>query len=217
MAPTRQERKERVTGERKRQILDAALAVFSDKGYAEATVPDIAEAAGIAVGSIYNYYESKRDLLVSVIESEIGAAVLGAMPPHLLEAGDYVATLEYLIRDRLDVAFKGANRLMPLMAEIQRDEELRRLYTMQVVAPGTRFVQEHLRLGAARGELREVNTDVVARVLIAIFIGLTILYRLEGEEGPLSRVSRSQLADEVASLILKGIRQVNSEDQGGLE
>lgn len=206
MAPTRQERKERVTGERRRQILDAALAVFTDKGYAEATVPDIAEAAGVAVGTIYNYYESKRDLLVSVIESEIGAAVVGAMPPHLLESGDYVATVEFLIRDRLDVALVRANRLLPLMAEIQRDEELRRLYTMQVVAPGAGFVKEHLRLGTARGVLRELNTEVVARVLIAIFIGLAILRRLEGEEGPLGQASHAQLTNEVASLILDGIR-----------
>jgi AcrR family transcriptional regulator len=66
---TRQERKGQAAKYRRQQILDAALSVFSKKGYGEATVPDIAREAGVAVGTIYNYYDSKRDLLMSLIAS----------------------------------------------------------------------------------------------------------------------------------------------------
>ena len=67
----REERKEQITEYRQKQILDAALAVFSRKGYGEATIPDIAREAGVAVGTIYNYYESKRDLLVSLVDAYV--------------------------------------------------------------------------------------------------------------------------------------------------
>ena len=42
------------TERKRKQILNAALAVFSQKGYGESTVPDIAREAGVAVGTIYN-------------------------------------------------------------------------------------------------------------------------------------------------------------------
>ena len=62
----REDRKKQITQQRQEQILTAALQVFSRLGFDRATIPDIAGEAGIAVGTIYNYYESKRDLLIAI-------------------------------------------------------------------------------------------------------------------------------------------------------
>ena len=55
--------------ERPRQILGAALDVFAEKGFARATMDEIAEAAGITKGTIYLYFKSKKDLLLEVIRA----------------------------------------------------------------------------------------------------------------------------------------------------
>ena len=52
--------------ERKKQILQAATRVFAAKGFERATISDIADEAGVAEGSIYNYFKNKNDLLVSL-------------------------------------------------------------------------------------------------------------------------------------------------------
>ncbi len=52
---------------KKKIILDAALKVFADKGYHYATIGDIAREAGIAKGSVHVYFESKLDVLLSII------------------------------------------------------------------------------------------------------------------------------------------------------
>lgn len=62
-APTRQERSEA----RRRQIFDGALVCFEAKGYHQTTLIDIASAAGISSGLIYQYFEDKEDLLYQVI------------------------------------------------------------------------------------------------------------------------------------------------------
>ncbi len=63
-------RKPELYQERRQQIIDGALEVFSTKGFSEATNKDIANAAGInSAGLIYHYFESKEDLLRAVIES----------------------------------------------------------------------------------------------------------------------------------------------------
>jgi TetR/AcrR family fatty acid metabolism transcriptional regulator len=52
--------------QREAQILTAAAQVFAHKGYERATIADIARAAGVAEGSIYNYFKNKADLLISI-------------------------------------------------------------------------------------------------------------------------------------------------------
>src|ERR1051326_1049642 len=49
-------------------ILEAARRVFAARGFHEATVEDIAEAAGVAKGTVYLYYESKRDLYFAALK-----------------------------------------------------------------------------------------------------------------------------------------------------
>ena len=55
-------------GQRIAGMMRAARAVFIEKGYEEALLSDIAVRADVVEGSIYRYFENKRDLLVKVIE-----------------------------------------------------------------------------------------------------------------------------------------------------
>src|SRR5436853_7225319 len=53
-------------------ILEASRKVFAERGFHEATVDDIAEAAGVAKGTVYLYYESKRDGYFAALKFGIG-------------------------------------------------------------------------------------------------------------------------------------------------
>ena len=72
----RKKRKEYITKERRQQILDAAREVFTERGFARATTAEIARTAGIAEGTIYNYFGSKRDLFTELVKSHILAEPL---------------------------------------------------------------------------------------------------------------------------------------------
>src|SRR3954470_6235922 len=53
---------------RRNQILDAATTAFAEKGFHRATIQDVAKVAGIAAGTIYNYFENKTALLMGILE-----------------------------------------------------------------------------------------------------------------------------------------------------
>src|SRR5262249_49537011 len=53
---------------RRTQILDAATRVFASKGFNRATIRDVAQTAGVADGTIYNYFASKTDLLFGLLD-----------------------------------------------------------------------------------------------------------------------------------------------------
>lgn len=59
--------------ERKQIILDAALAVFGEKGYSEASMDDIVRASGISKGGIYTYFHSKESILLEIAEQRFKA------------------------------------------------------------------------------------------------------------------------------------------------
>ena len=202
---SKQERKENIARRRKQQILDAALAVFSKEGFAQATNADIARTAGLAEGTIYNYFQSKRDVLVSLISSYILTESLRSLSEHPPEPD--ALSLSSLIEDRLGIGFGNVDGLMLLMTEMQRDPELRQQYAEQALRPALKLMKTYLQSGVDRDAFRPMNTDVVVRALTGMLIGLIVLYRIEGEVGLLREIPRQELAAEMAKLVFWGIQR----------
>ncbi|MGZ3610727.1 MAG: TetR/AcrR family transcriptional regulator, partial [Ktedonobacteraceae bacterium] len=69
--------------DRRDQIIDAAMLVFARKGFIRATNKDIAREAGITSGLIYYYFESKEDLLKTIIETRSPAQMMTTLPPQV--------------------------------------------------------------------------------------------------------------------------------------
>src|ERR1043166_2791823 len=68
MSATLKTKKDVVTEFRTSGILEAARKIFAKKGFSDATVDDIAAAAGVAKGTVYLYYESKRDIYFAALK-----------------------------------------------------------------------------------------------------------------------------------------------------
>jgi AcrR family transcriptional regulator len=209
MMARREERKEQITEYRRKQILDAALAVFSRKGYGEATMPDIAREAGVAVGTIYNYYESKRDLLVSLVDTYV---VTEPFRELLVQSGkaDERTFLRSLIENRLDWGSENFERFLFVFTEILRDPELRQQFAEQVLASVLQFPEKYIREKISSGEFRRVNHKVIVRALVGMVMGFLLLRQLEGEKSPAKGMPQSKLAAELADFVLEGLQKRGS-------
>jgi len=62
-------------GDKRGRIIDAAVAVFAEKGFHAARVSDVAKRAGVADGTIYLYFKNKEDLLLSLFEEKMGRQI----------------------------------------------------------------------------------------------------------------------------------------------
>jgi TetR/AcrR family transcriptional regulator, cholesterol catabolism regulator len=69
---TMQEATTRQRRNRSQDVLDAAIRVFHKKGYASASIQDVAEEVGVLKGSLYHYIDSKEDLLARIFEDSAG-------------------------------------------------------------------------------------------------------------------------------------------------
>jgi len=93
-------RKEREREAHRRDILDAAEKVFITKGYHKATVEQIAQEADFSVGTLYNFFKSKEEMYVKVLE-KITEDFRGEFEVQVVAERDAVAALQNLIRLRL--------------------------------------------------------------------------------------------------------------------
>jgi len=69
-------RRDSTPGPKSDAILRAAIDVFAERGYFNAQVADVARAAGVAAGTVYLYFKSKDDLLVSIFERGMREALV---------------------------------------------------------------------------------------------------------------------------------------------
>jgi AcrR family transcriptional regulator len=200
------EKKERVTKQRQQQIRDAALQVFAQKGFAHATTAEIARTAGVSEGTIYNYYKDKHDLLISIIRTYIDTELFTHLAQESRSTKDSAA-ISTLIEDRLNLGFTNVDAMFLLMNEIQLDADLRRQYVEEVARPILKELEEYIERKVSSGEFRALNAAVAARALIAMIMGLSIIYKVEGPKGPLSRAARKTVVSETAGLVLQGMQK----------
>jgi len=201
----REIRKKQITQKRQEQILSAALTVFSQKGYTAATIPEIARSAGVATGTIYLYYPSKRELFVSVIMNSIITVPLLNLLKKI-QTADFAMVFKLIIQNRLNLTEDDKiMQVTSLMSEIQRDQELRTLFVSKLFRPIMDMMEKYYKAGIEEGELNQYEPAVLVRAIGGMIIGLIMLKTAEGEAGPLSKLPKDQISEEVVSFVLNGL------------
>ncbi len=156
------------------EILDAALACFSSRGYHETSVDDIAERAGLSKGAIYWHFAGKRELFLALVDrySEHALQNLEAV----MEAPSWRAALSEVFA-RVRAEFEAGMPLFKLALEYigqsARDEEIRvRAERAQGVWKAA--LERQIARGVAAGALRPVPAGEVALLLDATIDGLML-------------------------------------------
>lgn len=156
-------------GARPSEILEAALAVFAERGYAATRMDDIARRAGVTKGTIYLYFDSKDDVFETLVRESIGMTLgnlvaeadrFNGSAAELLRAilrgiGDFLRTSDRVVLPKIIVAESGN---FPALAEFYRHE---------VIDRGLALLQTVVAKGIAQREFRNVATEHVARLCIA--------------------------------------------------
>ena len=206
----RASRKKITTSKRQEQILKAALNVFVKKGYDAATIPEIAKSSGLAAGTLYIYYPSKRDLLITVIESLMVTPIVGIFKNQVNR--DFPTTLKEAVTNRM--AFlqgESLHNLLALMGEIQRDAELRTMFAEKLIRPFLGHMENIYRAHVDSGEFRKLEPGIIVRLIGSMILGMSLLEMTEGETSPLSRISQEKLGEEIMNFILFGL--INNDKQ----
>ena len=163
-------------------ILHAAIEVFSEKGYAAAATSEIAQKAGVAEGTIFRYYKTKKDLLLSII----GPTMSRMLAPFVLRNFNGVLDVPYdsfeeflrsFIVNRLEFARRNFKMLKILIQEIPFQPLLREQFAENILSKVLERVIEIVEHFKSKGEVIELPTPAILRFTISS-IGGYLLNRL---------------------------------------
>ncbi|GAB4363093.1 MAG: TetR/AcrR family transcriptional regulator C-terminal domain-containing protein [Deltaproteobacteria bacterium] len=115
-------------GATKRQrILRAAIRIFSQRGFFNSKVSEIARAAGVADGTIYLYFKNKDDLLISLFEEKMGEVVAGAKERVAMGDGP-LDRLRIFIENHMDLLIREAGLIEVLQVELRQSNKFMKEY-----------------------------------------------------------------------------------------
>jgi len=177
VAGKRERRKEARPGE----LLDAALDLFVEKGFAATRAEEVAARAGVSKGTLFLYFQSKEELFKAVVRENIS----GRFTEWRAELESFEGSTPELLAYCMNVWWErvgmtrasGLTKLM--MSEAKNFPELAAFYHQEVIMPGHGLIRSILQRGMDRGEFRAMNLDYAVYAVIAPMIFL-ILSRHSG-------------------------------------
>ena len=198
-APQRRTREQRKR-DRRATILDAARAAFAQKGYAAASIIEIARASGIADGTTYKYFASKQDLLFHVMH-QFYEGLIAEVEAGVARQATLTARLRYLVRRQIEAFVEDEDLCRLFIREVRTADDypdsplhdLNRRYTSIVV--------RILEAGIAAGEVRP---DIEPRLMRDVLYGAIehIAWKKVSRGG---RLRIEQTTDQLLGIVLHGI------------
>jgi len=189
------------TGDKRVRILDAAVRVFAKKGFHATRVSEVAKAAGVADGTIYLYFKSKDELLVSLFEDRVERllAFLDSELPRLATSSEKLRRIIVLQLGLLE----GERDLAEVVTVIIRQStKLMKEYAAPKFAAYLDAIARVIAEGQAAGELRaDVAPHLAARAIFGALDGIAMTWALgKADRGGLVRASQ-----QLAELVLRGL------------
>ncbi|MFH1675557.1 MAG: TetR/AcrR family transcriptional regulator [bacterium] len=170
------------------EIADAAIRIFSRKGFDNSTMDEIADAAGVSKGTVYLYYKSKEDLLVSSIETRLKKirgqilSILQNSPViNPLPGSEVKKTLAEMLDGMISIISDSESRQMIrlLLSERGKSERLRKMHSSVTVSI-LKAIAEFLNHAKKSGAIECENPDKIAKALYGMVLIFTLADDLLG-------------------------------------
>lgn len=161
---------------RPQELLDAALGLFVEKGFANSSAEEVARRAGVSKGTLYLYFPSKEELLKAVIQQNLGERIAAGAALAARHTGPASAVLADLLPDwwgqLYDSPAAGVFKLV--ITEVRNFPDIAGFYARAVVEPAAQLLGGVVQRGIDTGEFRpvDVNNAVHSLVLPLVMVCL---------------------------------------------
>jgi AcrR family transcriptional regulator len=201
---------DQVKAETRRALLDAAARAFAEHGFHRTSIDRVSEDAGLAKGTVYNYFPSKRAIFTAALLEACALATDSANA--ISESASTREQLEAFVAGTLTWARKHTALALLLARErIGGDKETRELI-VEASAACAEKVATILRAGSERGELQLESSPTAAADIFLVLVNALLLQASQGSGGPRSI---RELPATVAGLFLYGVTGQVGDPLGG--
>ena len=193
-----QQRSEETQG----HILNAALTLFSKNGYDATGVAEICQTAGVSKGAFYHHFPTKQSVFQALLEGWLAA--LDAQLDVLLTGAPDVPTGLLHMAAVIGPVFQDARGQLPLFLEFWTQSSRDPALWETAIAPYRHFQAMFtaiLEKGIVEGSLRPMDTQIAARSLMALAIGMILQGLMDPQGAAWDQVAQQGIQTYIESLI----------------
>lgn len=191
--------------DRRQAIIEAAVVVFAKKGFFGAKVSEIAETAGVADGTIYLYFKSKDEILISLFEEKM-ESIIEDLLAILHPLDDPEEKIRRYVVAHLELVASQPELMQVLTIELRQSARFIKEYSPKGFGKYLGILGAILEEGQRRGVFRkELHPGVFRRALFGAIDEISLEWILKSREQPLPDPKVVGL--EIADFILRGLRR----------
>ena len=184
------------------RILQAALRLFAKRGYDGTTTKDLAKSAGVAEGTLFRHFTSKKAILIEVATAG-WVDILTDLLTELSEMGSYKAVSQVMRRRMLNIRQNG-DLMRVCFVEAQYHPELKESIQTEVLNKMTDVAEAFFETAMEKGIYRQMNPKIVAKVFLGIFAisGFSEQTIIDPEASP---QAMQEMAEGISDIFLRGV------------
>jgi AcrR family transcriptional regulator len=192
---------------RRHEVFRAALPVMMQKGFSETSMREIADAAGIGKSTLYDYFCSKDEVLLFVLEEEMESLYDGALEISM-QPLPAIEKLHLIMKQELEIILQNKEFFLQITLEAQKLGMHSQKRVLQLRYTYQDLIRSVIEQGVSESSFRKVNSLLVARMLINTMSNVVYTTRPTG--------SPEEMLNEVFDLILLGVMERGESGQAML-
>lgn len=184
------------------RILKAAQRLFASLGYDGTTTRELAQAAGVAEGTLFRHFANKKAILIEVA-TQGWIEILTDLLTELSEMGSYKAVAQ-VMRRRMWNFQKNADMMRVCFMEAQFHPELRDRIQSEVIGKMSDVAEAFFQTAMDKGIYRPMNPKIVAQIFLGMFAiaGFSHNTMMEPDASP---QAMQEMAEGLADIFLNGV------------
>jgi TetR/AcrR family fatty acid metabolism transcriptional regulator len=190
--------------DKRQRIVEAAVNVFADKGFFGARIADVAEVAGVADGTIYLYFKSKDDLMISVFREKM-TEILQRFS-ILREIHDPQEKLKRYVLEHLALVEEQPKLMQVLTVELRQSARFMKMTPPAAFGRYLALLAGIIDLGQKRGVFRRgLDAPLIARALFGAIDEISLSWVLSSDQVA-GRKDRQEVARQLSEFLLEGLK-----------
>jgi AcrR family transcriptional regulator len=200
--------------DRKKQLIDIAMKLFSKQGFDGTSTREIAKAAGISEAIIFRHFKTKEELYWAVLADRDESSGRNRRIREVLTSGDdFYEILVSIAKTLLDRTADDASFTRLLFYSVLRNRELSGRFFRTYAHENFELLSDFIRKGIEGGQFRAVQPGLAAQSFLGMIIYHYLVQELF-EGGRYQRFSARELAEEIANLFLLGVVATEGKSSG---
>lgn len=196
--------------ERRQQILQIAMRLFSERGFSGTTTKEIANAAGVSEAMVFRHFANKDDLYSAILDHK---ACSRRFQNPFEEVADKIAAKDdfgvfyTMALNAIEHHAEDCDFLRLMLHSALEDHDLARIFFESFITDVYEFLGAYISQRQTDGAFREVEPKVVVRAFIGMFVHHSLNNILWDKEQKLLKISSEDAAREFATILLNGIKK----------